>query len=100
MWAILILPLIFGLVAASIYSWYFGVSKIWAAGSWLGGAFLGGLTEAWSQFSTVIQTGISNFGDTSYIGMSMLAVVLIFVLLPILVMNVISTINTNPTMIR
>ncbi|MFW6141979.1 MAG: hypothetical protein ACOC53_05405 [Candidatus Saliniplasma sp.] len=95
----LILPLIFAFIFAGVYSWYFGISKIKDAVIGAIGLTSGAFVDSVLEVGVVLQAGIANFGDMNYIGMSMLAIVLIF-FTGILSWNVASTINKDPQLIR
>ena len=95
----LLVMAMFGVVAAEIYSYYYGTSKITAflTGS-MGGVF-GTIVNLYTDFRTLLQGAWNNFFQAGYMGTSfLLLAVIIFVV--VVTWNVLSTIDRNPTLIR
>lgn len=97
--AVLLIPILFALIFAGVYSWYFGVSTFKAAITGALGFSTGAFMDTITRTGDVLRAGLAHFGDPSYLGQSMLAVVL-FVLILVLFINFFSTIDKSPTIIR
>lgn len=93
------LPILFALVAITIYSFYFGTSWLGVSISGITGGAIGGLANSISEVGYVFSAGLSNFLQPDYWGMSLFAIGIIF-WIAVLVFNLIATIDENPELIR
>ena len=91
--------LAFGGLFGAVYSYYFGTSKIMEFISLASGGFVGSISDVYTNFSTIINTGFNNFFAPNYFGYSLLVVGLAM-FIGIMALNILSTLDTDPTLIR
>lgn len=95
----LLTMLAFGGLFGAVYSYYFGTSKIMEFISLASGGLFGSITDVYVNFSTTLNAGLRNFFAPGYYGYSLLVVGLVM-FIGIMAINILSTLDTDPTLIR
>ena len=95
----ILMMLAFGGLFGAVYSYYFGTSKILEVISLATGGIASSIIDIYSNFSSIVSTGLSNFFEPGYFGYSMLIVGLTM-FIAIMALNIITTLDTNPRAIR
>lgn len=99
MFGYLMIPGLFAVLFAGVYSWYVGASAL-KAGIMSGlGAFTGAVYDGVAEVGTVLNAGITNFGSLDYLGMSILVIGLT-ILIGVIGFNVVTTLPQEPRAIQ
>lgn len=95
----IMVALLFAGIFGAVYSYWMGTSKLAESISGVSGGIFGILADVYMEFGVILQSGISNFLQPGYIGVSVL-VIGVGIFLLVIFINILSTLDKNPTAIQ